>query len=443
MTPEEHRRYEMWWNMKSSKLAVLSATFIVWCGNAHAGAAQPFSDDLFLDWDGIRSALYNDGIDFRLGYVSETATNVQGGPEELWRYTDQWTFAATFDLQKIFGLNQAQFKITVTDRNGQNLSAKLDTLQLVQEVYGRGQTWRWTQFFYDQKYLDGMVDWKVGRLTEGEDFAAFSCQFQNLTFCGAPPGNLVGNYWYNWPVSQWATRVKISLAGFGYVQLGAFEVDPSYLLTRYALDIGSPPGATGVLVPFEVGWLPTFFSHFNGSYKFGAWYNSSKEPDVVDNTNGLPLAIAGGQPLMRHGAYGAYVNFQQRLSAPEGAPKQGLSVFFNATYADRRTATLDNQFAAGLFYAGPFAARPEDEIGFALGRTHVNSRVTNVETSQNNLGLGPVGVQNSEWVSEIYYNVHAAPWLDLRPNIQYVRHPGGIDANTDDVITGLKLAINF
>jgi len=69
--------------------------------------------------------------------------------------------------------------------------------------------------------------------------------------------------------------------------------------------------------------------------------------------------------------------------------------------------------------------------------------VANVETLQNNLGLGPVGVQNSEWASEIYYNVHAAPWLDLRPNIQYVRHPGGIDQNTDDVIAGLKLAINF
>jgi porin len=435
----------MWCNMSlSSRLAFVSTAFIVWCGVARAGAPQPFSDDLFLDWDGIRSSLYNDGIDFRLGYVSETATNVRGGSEELWRYTDQWTFAATFDLQKIFGLNQAQFKITITDRNGQNLSDRLDTLQLVQEVYGRGQTWRWTQFFYDQKYFDGMLDWKVGRLTEGEDFAAFSCQFQNLTFCGAPPGNLVGSYWYNWPVSQWATRVKVSLAGLGYVQLGAFEVNPSYLLTRYALDIGSPPGIAGVLVPFEVGWLPTFSPRLDGSYKFGGWYNSSKEPDVVDNTEGLPIAIAGGQPLMRHGAYGAYVNFQQRLtSAPDRAAKQGLSVFFNATYADRRTATLDNQFAAGLFYTGPFFARPADEVGFAIGRTHVNSRVANVETLQNNLGLGPVGVQSTEWVGEIYYNVHAAAWIDLRPNIQYVRHPGGIDQNTDDVIAGLKLAINF
>ena len=47
----------------------------------------------------------------------------------------------------------------------------------------------------------------------------------NLTFCGAPPGNLVGSYWYNWPVSQWATEVKVSLKGLGYVQIGAFDVN--------------------------------------------------------------------------------------------------------------------------------------------------------------------------------------------------------------------------
>jgi porin len=420
-------------------LAALTAGSAAW-----AGAQQPFSDDLFLDWDGIRSALYAEGVDFRLGYVSETATNAQGGGKELWRYTDQWTFAAKFDLDKLFGLKDAQFKITITDRDGQNLSQDIGTLQLVQEVYGRGQTWRWTQFYYDQKYLDGHIDWKVGRIPEGEDFAAFSCQFQNLTFCGSPIGNLVGNYWYNWPVSQWATRVKGTITGFGYVQLGAYEVNPSYLLTRYALDLGSPPGAAGVLVPFEVGWQPTFGAGLAGTYKFGGWYNSSTEPDVVDNTEGLPLAIGGGTPLMRHGAYGAYVNFLQRItSAPYAGSNQGLSLFFNVTYADRRTATLDNQYALGLFYTGPFASRPADEVGFAVGRTHVNSRVTNVETQQNDVGLGPVGVQSAEWVSELYYNVHPAPWIDIRPNLQYIRNPNGIVQNEHDLIAGLKLAINF
>jgi porin len=93
------------------------------------------------------------------------------------------------------------------------MNAGLDTLQQVHEVFGRGQTRPLTQFWYDQKFIDGAVDWKIGRITFGEDFASFSCDFQNLTFCGAQPSNLVGNYIYNWPVSQRATRLKFNPAG--------------------------------------------------------------------------------------------------------------------------------------------------------------------------------------------------------------------------------------
>jgi len=427
------------------KLTLAGAALVACCAPVWAGAPQPFSSELLLDWDDLRELLRDRGIDFRIGYVSETATNAQGGARQLWRYTDQWTFLTRLDLEKLFGISQAQFGMVITDRNGHNLSgdADLNNLQQVQEVYGRGQTWRWTELYYDQKYLDGMLDWKVGRLPEGDDFAAFSCEFQNLTFCGAQPGNLVGGYWYNWPVSQWATRLKANFKGFGYVELGAYEINPSYLQTRYALDLGSPPGATGVLLPFEIGWLPTF-AGLGGSYKFGAWYNTSTAPDVVENTDGEPMTIAGGRPLMRHGLYGAYINFQQQLLAPAGAgSKRGLSVFLNATYADRRTSTLDSQIAAGMLYTGAFAARPADEIGFAVGETHVNPRLADVERQENAEGYGPVGVQSSEWVGEVFYNIPVKGWLDLRPNIQYVAAPGGVSHSTNDLIVGLKLAINL
>jgi carbohydrate-selective porin OprB len=33
--------------------------------------------------------LSDSGVDVHIGYVSETASNVQGGAEELWRYADQ------------------------------------------------------------------------------------------------------------------------------------------------------------------------------------------------------------------------------------------------------------------------------------------------------------------------------------------------------------------
>ena len=75
-----------------SRFAFILSALIVWCAAAHAGAPQPFSDDLSLDWDGFRSDLLEKGIDFRIGYVSETATNVQGGDKELARYTDQISF---------------------------------------------------------------------------------------------------------------------------------------------------------------------------------------------------------------------------------------------------------------------------------------------------------------------------------------------------------------
>jgi porin len=432
-------------SMCVSALAMMSCAAGAW-----AGAPQPFDDALTLDWNGIRSEWLDKGVDFRIGAVSETATNVQGGDRELARYTDQITFSAMLDLEKLLGVPQATFRMAITDRNGDNLSndANLQSLQQVQELYGRDQTWRWTQFWYQQKYLDGLVTWKVGRITEGEDFAAFSCEFMNLTFCGAPPGNIVGSYWYNWPVSQWATEVKLTFQGLGYFQIGAFDVNSDYLQNKYSLDLWRPGNSSGVLVPVELGWLPTFGDGIKGSYKFGAWYNSSTAPDVVDNIYGQAQAIHGGPSLMRHGQYGAYVNFLQQVTAPSG--DRGLSLFFNATYADTRTSVQDNQIAAGLFYKGLFASRPADKLGFAIGRTHVNSRVADVETQLNGASLGSValpssdvqrpGVQGSEYVGELFYGVHITRWLDLRPNIQYVVQPGGYARNTSDVIVGLRVS---
>jgi porin len=154
---------------------VLGVVMMICTAAVQAGAPQPYSDDLSLDWDGVRSAWLDKGVDVRIGSVSETATNAQGGDRELVRYTDQITFSAMLDLEKMLGLSQATFKLSITDRNGNDLSsdAHLQSLQQVQELYGRDQTWRWTQFWYQQKYLDGLVTWKIGRITEGEDFARF------------------------------------------------------------------------------------------------------------------------------------------------------------------------------------------------------------------------------------------------------------------------------
>src|ERR1700741_3217688 len=73
---------------------------------------------LFGDWGGERTRLQAEGFDFQFGYTSETAYNAQGGSDHGTRYTDQWTIGSTLDLAKLFGIPDAKFQLTVTDRNG-------------------------------------------------------------------------------------------------------------------------------------------------------------------------------------------------------------------------------------------------------------------------------------------------------------------------------------
>src|SRR4051812_44224128 len=198
---------------------------------APALADEPPGGTLTGDWGGLRSRLRQAGLELSVEWTTETAYNARGGDRELVRYTDQWAFQAMLDLDRLAGLHGANVQVTFTDRNGQLLDpdARLGTLQQTQEVYGRGQTWRLTQLWYDQTYLNGLLDWKVGRMTVGEDFATFDCYFQNLTFCGAQPGNIVGDYWYNWPVSQGATRLKLNLPAATYAQVGVYQQNNGFL----------------------------------------------------------------------------------------------------------------------------------------------------------------------------------------------------------------------
>jgi porin len=395
---------------------------------------------LLGDWDGARTRLRGAGVDFQLGYVGEIAGNATGGLRRQAAYADQWAVGATLDLGRLGVVKDGTVQVTFTDRNGSNLSddAGLGTLQEVQEIYGRGQTARLTRFWYNQKFADGLVEWKIGRMPFSEDFAAFSCDFQNLTFCGAPAGNILTNYIYNWPISQWATRLKLNLANVGYFQFAAFDQNPKYLGMQQALLPVFFAGSTGVLIPAEFAWLPRF-GDLQGSYKFGGWYDTSLAADAITTVNRGP---ALGQTS---GRYGVYVNFLQPVThtGPAGGHVGGLALFLNATVADRRTAVIDAQFAGGMIYTGPFAARPNDDIGLAVGMTHVNSRVAWIETSQYSAGLGPPPARSSEYAVEAYYTWRPRGGLEIRPNIQCVIGAGGVAQVNTALVFGLKTVANF
>ncbi|WP_410209387.1 carbohydrate porin [Aquirhabdus sp.] len=402
---------------------------------------------LLGDWGGYRSHLAEEGVQFNLGYTSEVAHNFSGGKQHDTRYTDQFALGTTLDLNRLLGWNGGTFQLTYSHRNGRNLSgdADLGTLQQVQEVYGRGQTWRLTQFWLNQDFMDGLVQWKIGRVTVGEDFANFSCDFQNLTFCGSQPGNIVGSYWLNWPVSQWGSRLKVKTTPDTYIQLGVYQVNPTYASDDYAVKDGwkldNPDGTKGALIPLEFGWLPKV-NQLSGSYKLGFWYNNAGGPDLYLNQADQPLGLNGGDTLQRDSRSGAYINFSQQVTGK--SENEGATIFLNATAADRETSANDHQIALGLEYKAPFN-RVDDMVGAALGATHINGRQTAYQQEYNttHLNTGADVGRGYEYATEFFYSWAPLHSVAFRPNLQYVINPGGIADNKNVFVLGLKTIITL
>lgn len=402
---------------------------------------------LLGDWGGERARLADKGITLDLGYTSEAAHNVSGGNKRLTRYADQWLFGTRLDLDKLWGWHGASFQIAVTDRNGRNLSADagIGNYQQVQEIYGRGQTWHLTMFALTQTFFEDKLAWRLGRLPVDPDFATFSCEFQNLTFCGAQPGNLVGDYWVNWPVSQWATSLRWNTTAHTYVKIGAYQLNPRYTDDTWARANGWKPdlpgGTTGALFPLEFGWTPTLRG-LPGNYKLGGWYNNAGGENLYYDAHHTPIAVSGEPPLKQRSRYGGYAMIQQQVTGD--ADGDGINLFFNVSVADSKTSPVDRQLAMGAIYNGPFH-RANDKLGAAVGTTHGSNELSRYEWLYNVLNPeAPIAVEDrAEVAAEVFYAWSPVPSFALRPSLQYVVNPGGSTQNRNAFVLGVRTSIVF
>ena len=437
------------------QLSMLGALSLA--GSVHAaGAFTEESPWMTGDWGGARTELLEKGYDFSLEYVGEVGSNLNGGynDDTTARYSDQFALGVKVDLEKILGWNDAEFKLAITERSGRNISndrigdPRAGTLSSSQEVWGRGQTWRLTQMWYKQGYFDNKLNVKIGRFGPGEEFNSFPCDFQNLAFCGSQVGNWVGNIWYNWPVSQWALRIKYNITPEVYAQVGVFEQNPSYLETGNGFKL-SGSGTKGMILPVELVWTPKL-NDLPGEYRLGYYYSTAKADDVYEDGNGQAAAVSGASYKSHSSKHGAWIVAQQQLTSHNGSAARGLSIFANATVHDKDTNFVDNYQQIGLTYMGPFDARPKDDIGVGIARIHVNDDVrknrrlvndlNNVDDYDNPTYLP---IQDTEYNAEIYYGFHVTNWLTVRPNVQYIKHPGGVNQVDDALVAGLKIQSKF
>lgn len=412
-------------------------------------ATPGMSTGLTGDWGGLRSRLFDAGFDFQIGYVGEPAWTARGGAKRDVTYIGQAIVGMGVDLDKAIGLRGGKAQVTLFHRHGPSVDVKQSTglFQLVQEAYGRGQIARLAEAWYQQSFAGGMASIKLGRVPANSDFATFACDFQNLSFCAPPQGNLPvsSGYWVDAPASNWGAVGKLKFGRDhkqGYAMLGVFQVNPKNIDLHDGFRLAFS-GATGVLIPFEAGWTPMLGGDKPGYYKVGAWYETSRGTDVARDANGRLIAISGASGRALSGHYGVYLQIEQQLTpSPRGLDQKGLSVFLNVTQFDRKSSIVDNQIAVGLTQTGTFAGRPNDQIAFAAARTHVNSRLRGPDAIAVEAGA-LAGIRQSEYVLELDYRLVPIAGVKVAPNVQWGIDPGGVSERRNVLAFGVKTSLTF
>ena len=261
-------------------------------------------------------------------------------------------------------------------------------------------------------------------------------------------GNWATNIWYNWPVSQAAIRVKYNINDELYAQIGAYNQNPSQLEHGNGFKL-SGSGTAGTVLPVELVWSPKVNS-LPGEYRVGYYKSTAPADDVLEDANGQNAATTG-QPYRVHDSkHGYWFVAQQQLTSHNGDASRGLNIAANATFHDKDTNFIDNYQSLMFVYKGPFDARPKDDVGIGFARIHVNDDVKkNAELVNASNGVSdydnPVfsPIRETEYNYELNYGFHVTNWLTVRPNLQYITHPGGVDEVDNALVAGLKIQSVF
>lgn len=424
---------------------------------------EPWSQDrqwLLGEWNGKRQQLEQQGYKFNLSFINQSAANLDGGynDDSEILHASQLTLGTQLDLEKIAGWNDTQASISVTKRDGQSLSAerisdpRAGQFSSVQEIYGRGQSWRLTQAWIKKGFLDKTLHFKIGRMGLSEDFNASHCEFQNLMLCGGQLGKVVGSIWYNGPVSQWGLNVKYQFAKEWTIAAGLYEVNPENSRENRGFNL-SMDETEGALIPIELAWKPQLdlFHGLPGEYKVGAFYSTADASDVKNDQNGNITLQASERKIHDHKS-SIWLNVQQQLSAKADHPNRGLFASANFTYNDKATTVVESTQQVAFWYKGILDSRPHDSVGLGFARFDVNDRVRDRQSYSNEVnGLTIEDYQNSlyspvqhdESNIELNYTYHWSPAIILRPNLQYVHQAGGVKQVDDAWVAGLTMRLNF
>jgi porin len=407
------------------------------------------------DWGGIRTTLEDAGVTFEGAYTTDIlgVRNGNAGSGDGWDYAGRVDFGVAFDLDKLAGLPGLSLFASGAWSSGQDLSErKVGNVFAVQQIF-TGREIRLSQLYLQQELWDDRLSFKIGRLTTEEDFLASDIytNYVNGGINGVPSNVPGGNFGFTTaPFAQWGLVGAVEpIEGLRFA-IGVYNADERTIDdrrngTRFTLD---PEDGVFAIGEVSYGWNQAVERDDEGERNPTERLPGTYDPKDAGTESGESKASHGLPGLAKLGIFGEsgnredlkdgrdkdgnagfYVSLQQMVYREEGTQDLGLTPWAVATFLPRESINgLPVFFGAGLVYKGLIPTREDDNtaVGFFYGKLSKD--------------LDPGG---SEKVLEINHTAQLTPWFYVRPDLQLVFDPAGVNSADTAVVFGGEIGITF
>lgn len=418
-------------------------------------------ESLFGAWGGLRPWLRERGVEFELVHTAEWFWNTGGGLDQGNNYRADLSLIAELDTEAAGWWPNGEFFLHVQGQYGDGITEDfVGDFQVLSNIDDE-DFFQLSELWYKHTLLDGRLWLKAGKIEANADFAFVD---YGLEFLNSSPGFSPTIPLVTYPDPDWGIVLGIEPVHWFSMNVGVFQGRPDG-----SRSLGNTLDTLhGPMVQIE----PVF--HYDiagrdGHLRLGFWWNGDNferlgpedEPERRDpaelrglandvRSGGLaPTFLAAladesaalladelrlrffGDDSEDDGTAGFYATWDQQLfnerpDDPDDA--QGLGIFLQYGRSDEDVIEAETYFGGGLQWTGAIPGRDADIFG--LGAFHVNfSDALDLE-------------KDSETAIELFYRAEITPWISVKPDLQYIVHPGGNDVS-DAFVVGLRVQLAF
>jgi len=122
----------------------------------------------------------------------------------------------------------------------------------------------------------------------------------------------------------------------------------------------------------------------------------------------------------------------ERQSGPVRTSGSTIDGFLQLAYTDDQLSPVDLHAGAGIVWNGFLFGRNADSFGLMGTYVHFGDAARRAGAF----------VESHELAWELFYRFEVTPWLHLKPDLQYIVHPGGV-GNSDAFVGTLRVELTL